>query len=85
MSSSLLKILTSEIWQSTPNDPKLNPNNLTRKVLYIWSSTYGVPRAASPTVFHSFHSTASHFQDIPHVMIPIDSYVKFQTFLLVNF
>ncbi len=34
--SSLLKILRSEILQSAPNDPKLNSNNLTQKVLYIW-------------------------------------------------
>ncbi len=37
-SSSLLKILTSEILQNAQNDPKLNSNDLTRNVPYIWSS-----------------------------------------------
>ncbi len=49
MCSSLLKILTSEIWQSAPNDTKLNSNVLARKY-----PTYGVPRTVSPKFSYIF-------------------------------
>ena len=73
-SSSLLKILTSEILQSAPNDPKPNSRNQASKVPYMGTV---VPRVIN---FRPFCSTISPFQDIPHFRIfPLTPMLKFQS------
>ncbi len=59
-SSNLLKILTSEILQSAPNDSKLNSNDLTQKVPYIWSS-----QDCESQIFISFALWSAVFQYLP--------------------
>ncbi len=71
-SSSLLKILTSEILQSAPNDPKLNSNDLTRKVLYIRSSWDHESQIFSRFALRS----AIYFRSCSFHDFPIDSHVK---------
>ncbi len=74
--SSLLKMSISEILQSVLNDPKLNSNDLTRKVPYICTSykTMGLK-------FHPFRSIFNRFQDVAYFTIfPLTPTLKFQSF-----
>ncbi len=74
-SSRLLKILTSDVLQNEPNNPKLNSQNRAWKVLNIRFLGAQVP------ILHSFRSTISRFQDIAHLEIFLLTPMwKFQSF-----
>ena len=74
-SSSLLKMLTSDILQSALNYLKLNSKNQKWKVPYI--AQYIGPQV---TNVHPFRSTISHFQDIAQFRIfPLTPMLKFQS------
>ncbi len=72
-SSSVLIILTLEILESAPNDPKLNSNDLTWKVPYRWSFL------DRDQIFIRF-ALRSTVLDIAHFMIfPVTPMLKFQS------
>ena len=72
-SSSLLKILTVEILQSAPNDPKP-----TQGIRYQKYPTY--VHCSTPSHKRPCRSTISHFQDIAHFRIfPLTLILKFQS------
>ena len=79
--SSLLKILTSEILQIAPNDPKPNSRNQASKVPYLYHRLYVHSSTPSPN-FCPFRPTISHFQDIAHFGI-LTPMLKFKSALKV--
>ncbi len=71
----LVKILTSEILQSAPNEPCTEVKELDMKC-----SLHMQFLGSRGTIFHPFRSTTRRFQDIAHcISFPLAPMLKFQS------